>query len=391
MRKGTGTDAAPAAPWQSSPVAARREIEAIEAGVRGGVIVALACLGLAGCDEPAPSATAHARSAAPEHESEPPRAPRTLPHGPDDACATTLAEETPERVRSTLHTIGYDDVFHDTCLAERAERDHDGALCAQIALPSLARSCMVHVAVRSAQPRACPTGIDGALDPLCVALAARDRRLCAAAGLVDRAVCEEALGREHRCNHLPDEVRADCDARGAALAALVTGDITTSPPFAVALEVQIDGEATPMSASAIERGATIDWNGCSPVLHVGDAESLALPFGGGGLAMEARVDAPIPTSVPVGAILAGDVGATLELAPPRGRRARASSGTIRMQALELALGGAVAGRFEATLSGSDTHVEGTFHTFVRDLAPRPEACDSLGPAAVPAGEGEGAP
>ncbi len=404
--KGTAADAGLRGAWQSSPVAAGREIEGIEGGVpaRGAQVrergssharalagVACALVSLApACDEPArrahgPAAEERAAEAVP---SDHPAGSAASPRTPDDACAAALAAGTPERVRSTLHAIGYDDVFRDTCLAERAERDADATLCEQLVLPSLTRQCIVRVAVTVARPEACPQGIDEARDPLCVALAARDRRLCAAASLVDRAVCEEALGREHRCNHLPDEVRGDCDARGRALAALVTGEVTTSPPLETSLVVHIAGEDASIGTGAIERGATIDWSGCSPRLHVGDPEALALPFGSGAIALTARVDGPTPTSITIGPIVAGDVGATLELAPARGRRARASQGQVRVRTLELTLGGIVEGTFEATLSGADAQADGTFHTFVRDLAPRPASCDLAAPA-TEATRGEG--
>lgn len=374
-------------------VGAGHVIGGIEAVGPRALRVALSCLVLgAGCDEPP---ARHASAAGdPARATEPTATDRaeeraTGPRTPDDACAALLADETPERVRATLHVIGYDDVFHDTCLGERAERERDASLCEQLLLPSLARQCVLRVAVAAATPLACPSAADER-DPLCVALAARDRRLCAAAGLVDRAVCEEALGREHRCNHLPEEVRGDCDARAVALAALVTGEVTTSPALETSLEVHVGDQATPMSAAAIEHGASVGWSACSPLVRIGDPEALALPFGGGAIAITARVDAPTPATLPLGAIIAGDVGATLELAPPRGRRARASSGQLRMRTLELALGGRIEGTFEASLSGSDVPVEGEFHTFVRDVAPRPASCDRIVPGSG-ASEGSEAP
>jgi hypothetical protein len=326
-----------------------------------------------GCDEPAAPARIDDDD---EPETIVDRATRSLPSEPpraSEACASDLAARTPPEVRATLGDLGYDTLFDDACIATRAEADHDPAACDTLGLSTLRDRCRARVAVAAGRPSDCPAAraTDGR-DPLCVALAARDRRLCDAAGILDGAICEAALGRDRACARLPDAERDACAARAADLAPRIEGEVRTTPALTTAFTITLPDGSTHAPTSAA-RGARITWRSCVRVLVLGDPTRLAAPFAQSAVAFAvvATDEPPLEATL---SVLPSDAVSTLSASVDGIRTLHASGGTISLTRLDAELGGVVSGTFHAAFAGAPAAIDGTFTTFVRDLDPRPAEC-----------------
>jgi len=93
-----------------------------------------------------------------------------------------------------IDTLGYDTLVGDACRILAALKSKDGKLCSPIAASPLRHRCETQVAVLAGEPALCPAAGGGgsvqARDPVCLARASRDERLCAAALPSDRAACK---------------------------------------------------------------------------------------------------------------------------------------------------------------------------------------------------------
>ncbi len=294
---------------------------------------------------------------------------------PSETCARDLAEQTPEAVRATLGELGYDTLFADVCVGQRAEQAGDPAICAELSVSTLREHCVARVAIAHEHPTDCPLSrtIPGR-DPLCVALAARDRRLCAVAGVLDRAVCEAALGRAGACAHLPAGERQGCVARSCDLATRVHGDARRTPALETSLEVTAEGRE-PRALTSADRGARLEYRECVRVLSLGDPSRLTAPFARGAIVLELVLAADAPLEVTLTNLPTG-VSSALTLSLDGTRSGHATGGTVSLTTLEPELGGAVEGSFHVTLAGAPSVVDGTFTTFVRDVDPRPSTCEA---------------
>ena len=235
------------------------------ASVRAVLVIGWIALALGCGDERAPPASAAASECPPVA---PPPAASDV--GGDDACSTALALGTPASLRATLEDLGYDAVYTDACIAARAEATHDAGACDTLSVATLRERCRTRVAITAGQPLDCPSArASEGRDPLCVALAARDRRLCVAAGLVDQLVCERVLGREHSCGRLPVSERAACAARADDLSRRVSGEPRLQPQLTRAISVQVASDAPHALASA-DRGVRIVWRACLETILLGE-------------------------------------------------------------------------------------------------------------------------
>ena len=103
------------------------------------------------------------------------------PHGESiDACLDRVRRETPPSVQETIEAVGYSELLRDSCRARVAEDERSTVPCAQIEARLVRRACESRVAIATRDPELCPEGAGGH-DPLCLALASRDRALCRAA------------------------------------------------------------------------------------------------------------------------------------------------------------------------------------------------------------------
>lgn len=330
----------------------------------------MALLCLAGCDGALPPAPEGRRPTAEEPAPEVARPGTTAPTEAE-ACARALAEATPAAVRSVLDDLGYD-VFADACSMDRAEREHALALCEALSVSTLRDRCASRVAIASAHPEMCPEARTLAgRDPLCVALAAHDRRLCGVAGVLERSICEAALGRPAACAQLPEMEREGCRSRAADLGARVQGEPITRPALETSMTLtRADGSMRAVSSA--ERGARITYRGCTRVLALGDETRLSAPFGPAGVAFEVVLPDAAPAEVALTNLppAPSTLGVTLD----GSRVLHASAGTLRFRRIEPALGGIVEATFQVTFAGAEESLDGVFTTFVRDVDAPPPAC-----------------
>lgn len=309
-----------------------------------------------GTDEAAPAEVDHAAAAAPSEA---------------EACARALADQTPEAVRGTLDDLGYD-VFADACTMARAEREGAATVCETLSVSTLRERCVSRVAIASGHPEACPAARTLAgRDPLCVALAAHDRRLCGVAGVLERSICEAALGRPAACAQLPEMEREGCRSRAADLGARVQGEPITRPALETSMTLtRADGSMRAVSSA--ERGARITYRGCTRVLALGDETRLSAPFGPAGVAFEVVLPDAAPAEVALTNLppAPSTLGVTLD----GSRVLHASAGILRFRRIEPALGGIVEATFQVTFAGAEESLDGVFTTFVRDVDAPPAAC-----------------
>lgn len=294
------------------------------------------------------------------------------------SCARDLAAQTPAPVRGALDDLGYGAIFDDACLEEQAERSGDPSVCEGVTVSSLRDRCVLRVAIASGHPLDCPASrtLEGRA-PLCVALAARDRRLCTAAGVVDAAVCEAALGDPRGCDLLGGAERDACVARAADLRARVGGDVRTTPPLETSTTLTM-ADGTQRAIASAARGARISYRGCTRVLTLGEPERTRAPFAAPALALDIAAGAEAPFDVDLGA-LPGLSTSTLSISLD-GLHVPSAAGTLTIRTLEATLGGVVEGSFHATLGPGRPTVDGIFTTFVRDVDPSPATCVPLDPA-----------
>lgn len=137
-----------------------------------------------------------------------------------DACAAERAQRDPV-LGDALEAIGYDTFLRDACRIIEAAKTNDAAKCSAIDATTLEAQCRATLAQATAAPDACPWQSPGrparGRDAKCVAVAARDVRLCVGASdALDRATCEATLGGGDRpCTKLrtrSEQARCSRDA-----------------------------------------------------------------------------------------------------------------------------------------------------------------------------------
>ncbi len=150
--------------------------------------------------------------------------------GPDAAvpeviarCVARARSATPDTLRGALEVLDEPSLLDSACRLDLAPRLRAPELCAGASLTSLRDVCLSRAAMTAAAPDRCPwLGRSLRRDPVCVALAARDLGLCAAAGAVDRARCE-SLARDDLapCARLDPLLRGACEREVRALHGLL--------------------------------------------------------------------------------------------------------------------------------------------------------------------------
>jgi hypothetical protein len=134
-----------------------------------------------------------------------------------DACVMRRAQLDP-LIGDALDAIGYDTLLRDACRMLDAAKARDAKRCAAIDASSLRERCQSAVAEIGGAADGCPWRVDSkramGRDPACVALAARDERLCAGIRQpLGRVTCGAIAGHAPaRCGALarPGE-RARCE------------------------------------------------------------------------------------------------------------------------------------------------------------------------------------
>jgi len=121
-----------------------------------------------------------------------------------DACVAERAGLVDPALGDALLAIGYDTFVRDACRILDATKARDARRCSAIEASSLRARCEIFVAMAAGAPDACPLDIAGdrtrGRDATCVAIAARDVRLCAGEATAKRGACEAlASGDEKKC------------------------------------------------------------------------------------------------------------------------------------------------------------------------------------------------
>ncbi|GAB4213646.1 MAG: hypothetical protein OHK0013_37680 [Sandaracinaceae bacterium] len=361
---------------------------------------ALALLGTA-CDEDPPEPTEEELAVAEATY----RAQLELASEPSDpsleACVERLERETPASVQDTIDVVGYAELLRDTCRTRLAEEARDPALCADIEARLVRNACRSRVAVAAHDPELCPSDARGR-QPLCVALAAGNPGLCAAAPHLEREACRELLGdAEHGCAEaIAPELCQEIVARHRRRAG-ASDERTPSPARLVEPELVVTfaregGEpvAEDVRLDTLDRGARVLDDLGRQVLELADPLGLSVVSHAERPSLVIRVPLPPPDGADDARLDArvAPLGASIEGFHPELGALHATEGEVHLTDLQRALGGRIEGRFSArcTSRAGGIALRGTFRTFVRDVAGPEE--DPLGELeAAPEGEADGAP
>lgn len=311
-----------------------------------------------------------------------------------DACVNERHLDDPVLGDAVL-ALGYDGFARDACRVLAAAKSGRAAECRPITVSSLARHCESLVAIVGKAPDACPRDPLGpGREPSCVALAARDRRLCASVREDERARCEALLtGDEKRCGGAPRAERQSCVRDVARLRGLLKDAPRDLAPFvapAGAFKIEprngapMRGSGEGSLALALREGLLVTvLAGTVPVRRV----ELGTLIGRGGddrVPLYASADPGVFAVIDVAADGSGNAPKAavqrLDLVVPGGGTYSApptpSALAVTVKKLDATRGGVV----ELTVDGSVGDAERTYgvhldaKTFVRDVVtvePRP--------------------
>ena len=128
-----------------------------------------------------------------------------------DACVRARKIADP-LLGDAIDALGYDTLTRDACRMLDALKNKSTQPCRPIASSALRAKCESSVAVIAGDPSLCPVASTGGRlevrDPVCLARANRDERLCVAALAPDRASCRAlVLGRAAECGSSASCVR----------------------------------------------------------------------------------------------------------------------------------------------------------------------------------------
>jgi hypothetical protein len=332
-----------------------------------------------------------------EEEHDPPAPGGDLAHDIEafttlDACVRAHRVGDPV-LADAVDSLGYDTLVRDACRTLQALHAKDAKLCAPIAASSLRQRCEAQVAVVTGQPAVCPlahAGASQARDPVCLARASRDERLCAAAMPADRATCKALVGGE------PRECGGDqaCVRQVQRYRSLIEKPANHAP-YPVRLHVELAGD-TP-KAQKYEGNFDLDEvaAGGAVARPIGDKVRLTVGAPRNGLwpSPESAGAKPmlylalsLPNKVPTSAAKEGDGGAGWLLGPADVSfdllvpQIALLSGTlsserrVEVEAISAASGGPVRLTFTTKVNdmGRTFRVKIDLETFVRDgVDPRP--------------------
>lgn len=306
-----------------------------------------------------------------------------------ESCLASLRESTPTSVSEGLGDVGYDRFFEDVCGGLAAARARDAARCDELSISSARAGCRRRVALVAGDPSMCPEDpvLEGR-DPLCVAWAARDPGLCRAVSSADRAACASVLsGDASRC---PRASRARCEAWVRRYSRALGDERAQSAGTADDPQMQLSiARVYPASVQGgseridppvdvevpqLARGVRLRAHRCAHRLVL-DERGEPSPFSTTRPGARIEVDVPARAELPLELPL-GPVAGSIAIAHPSAGRASGGEGRLVLTELERALGGAVAGTFDAELPMAPgvMRVSGRFRTFVRDLEPLPSEC-----------------
>ena len=306
------------------------------------------------------------------------------PHGESiDDCMDRVRRDTPPSVQETIEAIGYDELLRDSCRARVAEDERSIEPCRQIEARLVRRSCEARVAIAARDPGLCPSGATGH-DPLCLALAARDRTLCRGAPHLEREACRELLGEANACDtSIAPPMCQDLVARhrrrlGSVEPMTEVAPATREEPELIVSFVRVRegepdepvGEETALNS--FDRGARIRSESARTILELADPLGLSVISHTGHPSIVLRVPLPPPDGAEDARLetRVGTLAAEVQIAHPDLGSLHADEGRVEITHLSRELGGRVEGTFSVSCRQAPgaIRVVGHFRTFIRDVS-----------------------
>jgi hypothetical protein len=201
-----------------------------------------------------------------------------------EACVAAHSGVDP-LVADSVDSLGYTNLLHDACRIPEALKAKDKAPCERITASALQARCLSLLAMVTKRPDTCPSaGLASRGDgrqPTCVAVAARDARLCAAEVSSARPRCEAlATGNLSRCDAAGGEAKR-CARESARIGNMLEGTGPASgamPVSSAQLVLKVDGGAdTRFDVGAeLSRGVVLVRGASSTTVRLG-AEDVPNP------------------------------------------------------------------------------------------------------------------
>lgn len=180
-----------------------------------------------------------------------------------DTCVAERAKLDP-LVGDALKAIGYDTFLRDACRLLEAAKDKKKEACEKIDSGALRSKCSTWVAMLAQTPDSCPLIAEGQPGRgrvmECVAVAARDPRLCASESRIgSRAECEGLVTRnEARCDSLLPNDRASCRREVLRYKSLLGAPLDGLPKLPeVKSDLKVEGLETDAGPSATANAADV--------------------------------------------------------------------------------------------------------------------------------------
>jgi hypothetical protein len=235
-----------------------------------------------------------------------------------DACVRERTVTDP-LIGDAIDALGYDTLARDACRILQALKEKSPVACRPIASSALRARCESYVAIAAANPNLCPTNGGGGLaarEPVCLARASRDERLCAAAPVLERATCRALVlgqkaecGGDNSCVRQVERYRSlfEKPASHPALPAHLHVEVApeTSTPKQAATSFDLDDVAA--------AGAIVRVGAASTRIAVGSAKTPTWPEAD---SPDATPKAFLEVSVPASSIQGSAAGAKKNSPPP---------------------------------------------------------------------------
>lgn len=285
-------------------------------------------------------------------------------------CVASARSATPAVVAEALAVVDEPAFIESACRLDVAVRLRAPGFCDGVTLSSLREVCLSRAAMVAAMPERCPYAVGSrGRDPVCVAIAARDLGLCAAATTSARLRCEALARRDPaRCERLDPLLRPACVREVSAVRSLLpevrARSRAASVPSVATLSGDADAGTEPLAWAA--RGLFLDEEGALWAVDPAAGWPTAWAFG---------VDAPVvAVRVPRGR-RDETVRAEAALILPRLRALRTEDGTLAAEARwrEVPRARGDRAEVEVTLRGAAAGVPVIrtlrVDAFVRDVVP----------------------
>ncbi|MBX3224525.1 MAG: hypothetical protein KF795_28685 [Labilithrix sp.] len=311
-------------------------------------------------------------------------------------------------VGDALGAIGYDTFLRDACRLLEAAKDRNRETCNKIDSSALRSRCQSWVAIVAQTPDACPMQFEGLVtrgrDPSCVAIAARDPRLCnGEARTIQRGTCEAMVARDPaKCDALTANQRPLCQREvarwrsvlsppleGLAKLPLVRGKLTvrgaSGTPDPPATEVDLASDfsrgvvvVTARERMRVELGSVVESEGARIAASPQKKSRVGLAL----LLEPSKKDAPLPVLQKLEIELPGEAPIVSPPATCDCKITTARVSATRASEVEIAIDGTLS-------TGSRSFkVSIDLATFVRDVVPELAGTRVLPPthpAVVPGG------